>query len=324
MGWRGSRGGRASGAARARGSRQGNTQERGKEQHFPLLTRTGESYKCVQTYLTTEMPITDIMDFEVIISGSAGLLIFLTRSFPFNVFSQVSVANEGLDLFLEVETIIGGVTMVTMEAVSGRFPLFFSDNKLCQERLAESPLSKSLSSKRKTERNHILLLQFSLSKSPSFERKTNRNHVQLLQFDPLQCLETSILSSTPAICSSILGNIGEGRAFSSVSFCIRRQNISKKSSYSVGPTASMLSKSGCRHGYFHVVNNDYTHWEMYAIGGSANPTINSQGNRYLAPTNRFAKEALVVKLREGTGPNANTGVVTGVLATVGELARVHK
>ncbi|GAB2295377.1 hypothetical protein Dimus_029548 [Dionaea muscipula] len=46
----------------------------------------------------------------------------------------------------------------------------------------------------------------------------------------------------------------------------------------------------CRHGYFHVVNNDYTHWEMYAIGGSANPTINSQGNRYLAPTNPFAKE----------------------------------
>lgn len=46
----------------------------------------------------------------------------------------------------------------------------------------------------------------------------------------------------------------------------------------------------CRHGYFHVVNNDYTHWEMYAIGGSANPTINSQGNRYAAPTNPFAKE----------------------------------
>lgn len=46
----------------------------------------------------------------------------------------------------------------------------------------------------------------------------------------------------------------------------------------------------CRHGYFHVVNNDYTHWEMYAIGGSANPTINSQGNRYLAPFNPFAKE----------------------------------
>ncbi|KAM7265603.1 hypothetical protein ACFE04_003286 [Oxalis oulophora] len=46
----------------------------------------------------------------------------------------------------------------------------------------------------------------------------------------------------------------------------------------------------CRHGYFHVVNNDYTHWEMYAIGGSADPTINSQGNRFLAPSNRFTKE----------------------------------
>ncbi|KAL3628074.1 hypothetical protein CASFOL_028176 [Castilleja foliolosa] len=46
----------------------------------------------------------------------------------------------------------------------------------------------------------------------------------------------------------------------------------------------------CRHGYFHVVNNDYTHWEMYAIGGSASPTINSQGNRFLAPNSLFAKE----------------------------------
>ncbi|KAL2539597.1 putative pectate lyase 18 [Abeliophyllum distichum] len=46
----------------------------------------------------------------------------------------------------------------------------------------------------------------------------------------------------------------------------------------------------CRHGYFHVVNNDYTHWEMYAIGGSAAPTINSQGNRFLAPDERFSKE----------------------------------
>ncbi|KAL1363790.1 hypothetical protein AAHE18_03G171400 [Arachis hypogaea] len=46
----------------------------------------------------------------------------------------------------------------------------------------------------------------------------------------------------------------------------------------------------CRLGYFHVVNNDYTHWEMYAIGGSANPTINSQGNRFVAPNDRFSKE----------------------------------
>lgn len=33
---------------------------------------------------------------------------------------------------------------------------------------------------------------------------------------------------------------------------------------------------------------------MYAIGGSAEPTINSQGNRYLAPVNPFAKEVYTV------------------------------
>ncbi|KAJ4769805.1 Pectate lyase [Rhynchospora pubera] len=46
----------------------------------------------------------------------------------------------------------------------------------------------------------------------------------------------------------------------------------------------------CRWGFFHVVNNDYTHWLMYAVGGSKNPTIISQGNRYIAPPNLSAKE----------------------------------
>ncbi|KAK4782068.1 hypothetical protein SAY86_016170 [Trapa natans] len=46
----------------------------------------------------------------------------------------------------------------------------------------------------------------------------------------------------------------------------------------------------CRWGYFHVVNNDYTHWLMYAIGGSSAPTIISQGNRFIAPPNLAAKE----------------------------------
>ncbi|KAK6137896.1 hypothetical protein DH2020_028354 [Rehmannia glutinosa] len=46
----------------------------------------------------------------------------------------------------------------------------------------------------------------------------------------------------------------------------------------------------CRRGYIHVVNNDFTEWKMYAIGGSASPTINSQGNRYTAPTDPNAKE----------------------------------
>ncbi|XP_059445237.1 pectate lyase-like [Corylus avellana] len=46
----------------------------------------------------------------------------------------------------------------------------------------------------------------------------------------------------------------------------------------------------CRWGFVHVVNNDYTHWLMYAIGGSSHPTIISQGNRFIAPPNGFAKE----------------------------------
>ncbi|XP_020232028.1 probable pectate lyase P59 [Cajanus cajan] len=46
----------------------------------------------------------------------------------------------------------------------------------------------------------------------------------------------------------------------------------------------------CRWGFVHIVNNDYTHWLMYAIGGSQQPTIISQGNRFVAPNNQAAKE----------------------------------
>ncbi|KAJ8546077.1 hypothetical protein K7X08_018660 [Anisodus acutangulus] len=46
----------------------------------------------------------------------------------------------------------------------------------------------------------------------------------------------------------------------------------------------------CRWGFIHVVNNDYTHWNMYAIGGSQHPTIISQGNRFIAPPDQFKKE----------------------------------
>ncbi|KAJ8563251.1 hypothetical protein K7X08_031703 [Anisodus acutangulus] len=45
-----------------------------------------------------------------------------------------------------------------------------------------------------------------------------------------------------------------------------------------------------RWGFVHAVNNDYTHWLMYAIGGSQNPTILSQGNLFIAPPNPNAKE----------------------------------
>jgi pectate lyase len=39
------------------------------------------------------------------------------------------------------------------------------------------------------------------------------------------------------------------------------------------------------------VNNIYTGWEKYAIGGSADPTINSQGNVFMALDNSDTKEA---------------------------------
>ncbi|KAL2253463.1 UNVERIFIED_CONTAM: Pectate lyase [Sesamum indicum] len=45
-----------------------------------------------------------------------------------------------------------------------------------------------------------------------------------------------------------------------------------------------------RWGFVHVINNDYSHWEMYAIGGSAHPTIISQGNRFKAANNQHTKE----------------------------------
>uniref|UniRef100_J3M5N9 Pectate lyase n=2 Tax=Oryza brachyantha TaxID=4533 RepID=J3M5N9_ORYBR len=54
----------------------------------------------------------------------------------------------------------------------------------------------------------------------------------------------------------------------------------------------------CRFGLFHVINNDYIDWEMYAIGASASPTIHSHGNRFSAD---IAKE---VTKREGDVPES--------------------
>ncbi|KAM7265608.1 hypothetical protein ACFE04_003291 [Oxalis oulophora] len=51
---------------------------------------------------------------------------------------------------------------------------------------------------------------------------------------------------------------------------------------------AMVASSPTHAGYRGVSDGDA--WEMYAIGGSASPTINSQGNRYTAPTNPDAKE----------------------------------
>ena len=38
-----------------------------------------------------------------------------------------------------------------------------------------------------------------------------------------------------------------------------------------------------------MLNNDYTHWQMYAIGGNQNPIIFSQGNRLITRDDNNAK-----------------------------------
>nr|POE95026.1 putative pectate lyase 2 [Quercus suber] len=45
-----------------------------------------------------------------------------------------------------------------------------------------------------------------------------------------------------------------------------------------------------RFGYAHVANNKYEEWRMYAIGGSSNPTIFSEGNYFAASNLRFSKQ----------------------------------
>lgn len=45
-----------------------------------------------------------------------------------------------------------------------------------------------------------------------------------------------------------------------------------------------------RFGYAHVVNNWYEEWLMYAIGGSADPTIFSEGNYFKASNDFPAKQ----------------------------------
>ncbi|KAK7262135.1 hypothetical protein RJT34_29696 [Clitoria ternatea] len=53
-----------------------------------------------------------------------------------------------------------------------------------------------------------------------------------------------------------------------------------------------------RFGYAHVVNNQYDEWKMYAIGGSANPTILSEGNFFVAPNDPNAKQVTKRELNE--------------------------
>jgi len=61
-----------------------------------------------------------------------------------------------------------------------------------------------------------------------------------------------------------------------------------------------------RWGFVHVVNNDYTHWELYAIGGSQGPTILSHGNRFIAPPHK--PHYREVKIGLHIAPNKNLGM----------------
>ncbi|KAI7734965.1 hypothetical protein M8C21_014602 [Ambrosia artemisiifolia] len=54
-----------------------------------------------------------------------------------------------------------------------------------------------------------------------------------------------------------------------------------------------------RLGYAHVANNRYDEWDMYAIGGSANPTILSEGNYYIASKNPFHREVTKREVNKG-------------------------
>ncbi|KAL2339217.1 hypothetical protein Fmac_013663 [Flemingia macrophylla] len=53
-----------------------------------------------------------------------------------------------------------------------------------------------------------------------------------------------------------------------------------------------------RFGYAHVVNNKYDQWKMYAIGGSANPSILSEGNFFVAPNDPNAKQITKREVKE--------------------------
>ncbi|KAH9327302.1 hypothetical protein KI387_007480, partial [Taxus chinensis] len=58
-----------------------------------------------------------------------------------------------------------------------------------------------------------------------------------------------------------------------------------------------------RFGYFHVANNHYHGWEQYAIGGSANPTFRSEGNRFVASDNPQTKQVTKRETSGGSGWN---------------------
>ncbi|KAK2999187.1 hypothetical protein RJ639_023026 [Escallonia herrerae] len=75
------------------------------------------------------------------------------------------------------------------------------------------------------------------------------------------------------------------------------------SQHDKNPTFMLLIKRlrccRVRLGYAHVANNRYDEWQMYAIGGSANPTIFSEGNYFLATNKADAKQVTKREVKGG-------------------------
>lgn len=64
----------------------------------------------------------------------------------------------------------------------------------------------------------------------------------------------------------------------------------------------------CRFGRFHVLNNYYPHgWGDYAVGGSASPTILSEGNYYVAGAKKEVRGLLTLDLC--ASPRMHTAVL---------------
>ncbi|KAH0894478.1 hypothetical protein HID58_056907 [Brassica napus] len=67
-----------------------------------------------------------------------------------------------------------------------------------------------------------------------------------------------------------------------------------------GSDGDAIAISGSvRRGYAHVANNRYDKWIMYAIGGSADPTIFSEGNYFIASDKSNSKEVTKREVKGG-------------------------
>ncbi|KAM7525250.1 hypothetical protein LguiA_015152 [Lonicera macranthoides] len=80
---------------------------------------------------------------------------------------------------------------------------------------------------------------------------------------------------------------------------IRLKNELIMNSYKTIDGRGVKVEIAVRLGYAHVANNRYDEWQMYAIGGSANPTILSEGNYFMAPKYQDHKQVTKREVKSG-------------------------